>query len=80
MSLVLVGRLRDLYRACIVYYSPVSRHIVLMCTNVINLLNRVPEHDSLTFLCYTERNVNEWERFSAFFMLHRTKCKPMHFE
>ena len=29
--------------------SPVSRHIVLMRTNVINLLNRVPEHDSLTF-------------------------------
>ena len=29
--------------------SPVSLHIVLMRTNVINLLNRVPEHDSLTF-------------------------------
>ena len=43
--------------------SPVSRHIVLMRTNVIHILNRVPEHDSLTF-----------------FMLHRTKCKPMHFE
>ena len=27
--------------------SPVSRHIVLMRTNVIHLLNRVPEHDSL---------------------------------
>ena len=34
-----------------------------MSTNVINLLNRVPEHDSLTF-----------------FVLHRIKCKPMHFE
>ena len=31
--------------------------------HVINLLNRVPGHDCLTF-----------------FMLHRTKCKPMHFE
>ena len=30
-------------------HSPVSRHIVLMRTNVINLLNRVPEYDSLTF-------------------------------
>ena len=29
----------------------------------INLLNRVPEHDCLTF-----------------FVLHRTKCKLMHFE
>ena len=29
--------------------SPISRHIVLMRTNVINLLNPVPEHDSLTF-------------------------------
>ena len=45
--------------------SPVSRHIVLMCTNVIisiidllYLLNCVPEHDSLTF-----------------FVLRRTKCK-----
>ena len=27
----------------------VSHHIVLMRTNTINLLNRVPEHDSLTF-------------------------------
>ena len=33
-----------------------------MRTNV-NLLNRVPEHDSPTF-----------------FVLHRTKCKPMHSE
>ena len=49
----------------LIYYivSPVSRHIVLMRTNIINLLNRVPEHDSLTF-----------------FVLHRTECKPMHFE
>ena len=31
--------------------------------NVINLLNRFPEHDCLTF-----------------FVLHRMKCKPMHFE
>ena len=29
--------------------SPVSRHIVLMRTNVSHVLNRVPEHDSLTF-------------------------------
>ena len=29
--------------------SPVSVHIVLMRTNVINLLTRVPEHDSLIF-------------------------------
>ena len=43
--------------------SPVSRHIALMRTNVINQLNRDPEHDSLTF-----------------FVLHRTKCKPMQFE
>ena len=40
--------------ACVIFpgtrcSSPVSRHIVLMHTNVINLLNRVPEHDSLTF-------------------------------
>ena len=28
--------------------SPVSLHIVLMRTNVIHLLNRVSEHDSLT--------------------------------
>ena len=41
----------------------ISHHIVLMRTNVIHLLNRVPEHDSLTL-----------------FVLHRTKCKPMHFE
>ena len=40
-----------------------SRHIVLMRTNVIRLLNRVPEHDLTTF-----------------FVLHRTNCKPMHFE
>ena len=26
----------------------ISRHIVLTCTNFINLLNCVPEHDSLT--------------------------------
>ena len=42
-----------------VYTNPVSRHIVLMRTNVINLLNRVPEHDSLTFSCCTELNVNQ---------------------
>ena len=35
-------------RICI----PVSRHIVLMRTNVINLLHRVPEHDSLTFFAF----------------------------
>ena len=29
--------------------SPVSRHIVLMRTNVIHLLSRVPEHDFQTF-------------------------------
>ena len=29
--------------------SLVSHHIVLMRTNFINLLNCVPEHDSLTF-------------------------------
>ena len=23
---------------------------------------------------------SEWERFSDFFVLHRTKCKPIHFE
>ena len=40
-----------------------SHHIVVMRTNVIHLLNRVPEHDSLTF-----------------FVLHRMKCKAMHFE
>ena len=34
-----------------------------MRTTVFNLLNRVPEHDSLTFS-----------------VLHRTKCKPMHFD
>ena len=45
------------------HHSPVSRRIVLMRTDVIHLLNRVPEHDSLTF-----------------FVLHRTKCKLMHFE
>ena len=44
-------------------YNPVSPHIVLMRTNVIHLLNRVSEHDFLTF-----------------FVQHRTKCKPMHFE
>ena len=32
------------------------------------------------FLCYTERNVNELEPFSTFFVLHRTQCKAMHFE
>ena len=42
--------------------SLVSHDIVLMRTDVIKLLNRVPEHDSL-FSCSTERNVNEWERF-----------------
>ena len=30
------------------------------------------------FSCYTEQNVNEWERFSAYFVLHRTKCKSIH--
>ena len=30
--------------------SLLSCDIVLMCTNVINLLNHVPEHDCLTFL------------------------------
>ena len=42
--------------------NPVSRDCVLLRTNV-NLLKRVPEHDSPTF-----------------FVLHRTKCKPMHSE
>ena len=32
------------------YVSLVSRPIVLMRTNVISLLNRVPERDCLTFL------------------------------
>ena len=54
--------------------------IALMRTNVINHLNRVPEHNCWLFPCYTEQNVNEWERFSAYLVLHRTKCKPMHFE
>ena len=30
--------------------NPVSSHIVLIRTNVINLLNRVPERDRLTFI------------------------------
>ena len=36
---------------------------VYILISYINVLNRVSEHDSLTF-----------------FVLHRTKCKPMHFE
>ena len=43
-----------------------------MRTNVINVLNRVPEH--------TERNVNEWESLATFFVLHRTQRKAMHCE
>ena len=41
------------------YRALVSRDIVLMCTNVINLLNRVPEHVSQTFSCCTERKENQ---------------------
>ena len=37
------------FRESISQTSPVSRHIVLMRMKVINLWNRVPEHDSLTF-------------------------------
>ena len=48
--------------------SPVSRHIVLMCTNVINLLNRVLERDSLTFFVLHRTKCKamrfERERFS----------------
>ena len=39
-------------------HSDTPTHIVLMRTNVINLLNRDPEHDRLTFSCCT-RNVNQ---------------------
>ena len=38
-------------------YSPVSLHIVLMRTNVINLLNRVPEHDRKDFFCTTQNEM-----------------------
>ena len=48
--------------------SPVLRHIVLMRTNVINVLNRVPEHDSLTFFVLHRTQCKamhfDWERFS----------------
>ena len=37
--------------------SLVSRDIVLMRTNVINLLNRVPKHDSLDFFCGTQNKM-----------------------
>ena len=47
--------------------SLVSRDIVLMRTNVINLLNRAPEHDSLTFFVLHRMKCTpmhlEWERF-----------------
>ena len=59
------SRHRDDLRVAVA--SLVSRDIVLMRTNVIHLLNRVPEHDSLTFFRLSE-------------LPYRTKCKPMHFE
>ena len=58
-------------------FNPVSRDFVLMRTNVINLLNRVPDYDCPTFLvlhrtkcilihsvltCSTKRNEREKER------------------
>ena len=42
--------------------SPVSHHIVLMRTNVINLLNLVSEHDSLTFFLL-HRTKCKWMNF-----------------
>ena len=58
--LTLYGRnIQTSVRQCILD-NAVSRHIVLIRTNIIHLLNRVPEHD--------------------FFVIHRSKCKPMHFE
>ena len=45
--------------------NAIAHRIVLTRTDVLDRLNRVPEHDSF---------------FPTFFVLHRTKCKPMHFE
>ena len=59
------GTVCYVYAVRVQYYvqsglAPYRAHAL---TSVINLLNRVPQHDSL-----------------AFFVLRRTKCKPMHFE
>ena len=51
-------------------FNAISRHIVLMHTKRYSSMNRVPEHD---FLCSVSC-------VARFFVLHRTKCKPMHFE
>ena len=63
--------------------NPVSRDFVLIRTNA-NLLNRVLEHDCLTFFVLRKAKCkpmhSERERFSDVFVLHRTKCKPMHVE
>ena len=55
--------IHGLYRLTQYIYlsSPVSRHIVLMRTYVINLLNRVPEHDSLTIFVLHRTKCKERE-------------------
>ena len=53
---------------------PVSRHIVLMRTKVINLLNRVPERDSLTFLVLHRTKRKRRHPVQNAFGLHFVMC------
>ena len=57
--------------------NPVSRDFVLMRTNVINLLNRVPDYDCPTFLVLHRTKCkpmhSECERSPTIDVLHKTK-------
>ena len=57
--------------------NPVSHDFVLMRTNVINLLNRVPDYDCPTFLVLHRTKCkpmhSEWERSPTIDVLHKTK-------
>ena len=57
--------------------NPVSCDFVLMRTNVINLLNRVPDYDCPTFLVLHRTKCkpmhSEWERSPTIDVLHKRK-------
>ena len=59
-------------------YNPVSRDFVLMRTNVINLLNRVPDYDCPTFLVLHRMICkpmhSEWERSPAINVVFEEVC------